>query len=76
MKIKTADDYWEWAEKTLLSELKVIWVPSIYLVNMYKSHKAGPLYNGQPPYGYRGYIGDLVQRMMGYATLRQVRYGL
>ena len=31
------------------------------------------MYNGQPPYGYRGYVGDLVQRMMGYATLRQVR---
>ena len=35
--------------------------------------KAGPLYNGQPPYGYRGYVGDLTQRMMGFATLRQVR---
>ena len=35
--------------------------------------QAGPLYNGQPPYGYRGYVGDLTQRMMGFATLRQVR---
>ena len=25
MTIKTADDYWEWAEKTLLSELKVLY---------------------------------------------------
>ena len=35
--------------------------------------KAGPLYNGQPPYGFRGYLGDLTQRMMGYAIVRQVR---
>ena len=35
--------------------------------------QAGTLYNGAPPYGYRGYIGDRVQRMMGFATLRQVR---
>merc|ERR1719186_195566 len=35
--------------------------------------KAQVLYNGKPPYGYRGYTGDKTQRMMGYATLRQVR---
>ena len=34
--------------------------------------KAGPLYNGQPPYGLRGYLGDHTQRMMGFANLRQV----
>ena len=35
--------------------------------------KAGPLYNGQPPYGLRGFIGDYQSRIMGYGTLRQVR---
>ena len=34
--------------------------------------KAGPLYNGQPPYGYRGYAGDKVQRVLGHAVVRQV----
>jgi hypothetical protein len=32
--------------------------------------KAGQLYNEQPPYGFKGYIGDMTQRMMGFATLR------
>ena len=30
-------------------------------------------YNGQPPYGLRGFIGDHVNRIMGYAILRQIR---
>ena len=55
-KLNNTDDWFRWAHKTLVSELK-----------------AGPLYNDQPPYGFRGYIGDLTQRIMGYATLRQVR---
>ena len=55
-KIHNSDDWWRWAHKTLVSEMK-----------------AGPLYNGQPPYGFRGYVGDLTQRMMGYATVRQIR---
>ena len=32
--------------------------------------KAGPLYNGKPPYGLRGFVGDHTQRMIGYGTLR------
>ena len=35
--------------------------------------RANRLYNGQPPYGLRGYIGDGVNRIMGYAVLRQIR---
>ena len=35
--------------------------------------KAAAWYNGQPPYGMRGYIGDMQSRVMGYGTLRQVR---
>ena len=34
---------------------------------------AQPHYNGLPPYGLRGYIGDHTHRIMGYATIRQVR---
>ena len=30
-------------------------------------------YNGQAPYGLRGFIGDHTNRIMGYAILRQVR---
>ena len=56
LKINNTDDWWQWAQSTLVSELK-----------------AGPLYNGQPPYGFRGYLGDLTQRMMGFAIVRQVR---
>ena len=55
-KLNTTDDWWRWAHKTLVSEIK-----------------AGPLYNGRPAYGLRGYIGDHTQRMMGFANLRQIR---
>lgn len=34
---------------------------------------AQPHYNGLPPYGLRGYIGDHTHRIMGYAVIRQVR---
>ena len=36
----------------------------------YSRLQAGPLYNGAPPYGLRGFIGDHTQRILGYATLR------
>ncbi|XP_023332927.1 uncharacterized protein LOC111704811 [Eurytemora carolleeae] len=45
------------------------WVHSTLLSEL----KAGPLYNGDPPYGLRGFIGDHTQRILGFATLRQVR---
>ena len=35
--------------------------------------KAASWYNGQPPYGLRGFIGDMQSRVMGYGTLRQIR---
>jgi hypothetical protein len=38
--------------------------------NATKALLAGPLYNGRPPYGFKGFIGDKTQRMVGYATLR------
>ena len=30
-------------------------------------------YNGDPPYGLRGYLDDRVNRLIGYALVRQVR---
>ena len=30
-------------------------------------------YNGDPPYGLRGYLDDRVNRIIGYAMVRQVR---
>ncbi|XP_063601108.1 uncharacterized protein LOC134777199 [Penaeus indicus] len=35
--------------------------------------RADRLYNGSPPYGLRGYLGDQCNRIMGYATIRQAR---
>ena len=35
--------------------------------------RAQNYYNGQPPYGLRGFIGDKTNRIMGYGILRQVR---
>jgi hypothetical protein len=30
-------------------------------------------YNGKPPYGLRGYLDDRVNRIIGYAIIRQTR---
>ena len=30
-------------------------------------------YNGDPPYGLRGYMNDRVNRIIGYAVIRQIR---
>lgn len=35
--------------------------------------RAQSWYNGLPPYGLRGFMGDKVNRIMGYAVLRQIR---
>ncbi|KAK8779497.1 hypothetical protein V5799_019173 [Amblyomma americanum] len=35
--------------------------------------KAGPWYNGGQPFGLRGFLGDRVNRIMGFAALRQIR---
>jgi hypothetical protein len=39
-KINITSDWWDWAEATIVNQLRV-----------------AALYNGQPPYGLRGYIG-------------------
>jgi len=35
--------------------------------------RADKWYNGFPPVGQRGFTADRVSRMMGYATVRQLR---
>jgi len=35
--------------------------------------RANEWYNGAQPYGLAGYIDDFSSRMIGYATLRQLR---
>lgn len=35
--------------------------------------KIGDWYNGQQPFGLRGFINDKVNRIMGYGVLRQIR---
>ena len=32
-----------------------------------------PWYNKKPPYGLRGYLDDRVNRIIGYAIVRQTR---
>ncbi|VDO16859.1 unnamed protein product [Rodentolepis nana] len=45
------------------------WLEKVLLPNL----RAGKWYNGMPPIGQRGFIGDRMNRIMGYATMRQVR---
>lgn len=35
--------------------------------------RAQEFYNGMPPYGLRGFIGDKTNRILGYGVLRQIR---
>ena len=35
--------------------------------------RANEWYNGGQPYGLAGYLNDFSSRMVGYATLRQLR---
>ncbi|KAK7074845.1 hypothetical protein SK128_015085, partial [Halocaridina rubra] len=35
--------------------------------------RADTLYNNKPPYGLRGFLEDHANRIMGYATIRQIR---
>ena len=35
--------------------------------------RANTWYNGQQPYGLAGFLNDFSSRMVGYATLRQLR---
>ena len=44
--INTTSDWWNWAEATIISQLRV-----------------SSMYNGQPPYGLRGYIGNSYLRL-------------
>ncbi|XP_064093787.1 uncharacterized protein LOC135206294 [Macrobrachium nipponense] len=41
--------------------------------NLFQSLRADTLYNGKPPYGLRGFLEDHYNRIMGYATIRQIR---
>ncbi|CUT99160.1 Polycystic kidney disease protein [Echinococcus multilocularis] len=45
------------------------WFESTLLPNL----RASRWYNGAPPLGQRGFIGDRKNRIMGFATMRQVR---
>ncbi|KAK7075316.1 hypothetical protein SK128_002080, partial [Halocaridina rubra] len=40
-----------------------------FMINL----RADKLYNGKPPYGLRGFLNDWCNRIMGYATIRQIR---
>ena len=35
--------------------------------------RAGVWYNGSQPYGMAGFLNDYTSRMIGYATMRQLR---
>lgn len=45
------------------------WLKTIMLGQL----RAQRWYNGDPPYGLRGFLDDRQNRIIGYAILRQVR---
>ena len=45
------------------------WLEMVVMPNV----RVQPWYNGKPPYGLRGYLDDRVNRIIGYAIVRQTR---
>ncbi|XP_040583519.2 location of vulva defective 1 [Lepeophtheirus salmonis] len=45
------------------------WVETTLIPNT----RVQPWYNDRPPYGFRGYLNDRVNRLIGYAIVRQIR---
>ncbi|XP_074649181.1 polycystin-1-like [Tubulanus polymorphus] len=45
------------------------WVREVLVPNL----RADVWYNGSPPYGQRGFLADRINRIMGYAVMRQLR---
>ena len=45
------------------------WIDKVLIPNV----RVQPWYNGNPPYSLRGYMDDKVNRLIGYAIVRQVR---
>lgn len=45
------------------------WLENVLIPNV----RVQPWYNGYPPYGLRGYLNDRVNRIIGYAIVRQTR---
>ncbi|XP_069998872.1 polycystin-1-like protein 2 [Penaeus vannamei] len=67
--IREGDIYWDYKEKVIHSDRYWLWLRNIML----KELRAQRWYNGEPPYGLRGFLGDKQNRIMGYGILRQVR---
>ena len=76
--VKDVNDWWVSKHKTsymLLTRAEYIfliykgWLDETLIPNV----RVQPWYNGKPPYGLRGYLEDRVNRLIGYAIVRQVR---
>ncbi|KAL7636836.1 UNVERIFIED_CONTAM: hypothetical protein RMT77_012594 [Armadillidium vulgare] len=54
-----------------------VWNADLFWLYLHASFmpnlRADVLYNGKPPYRWRGFLNDYVSRIMGYATIRQIR---
>jgi hypothetical protein len=54
-----------------ISSIEDFWFWSINKLSL--GLRANVWYNGQQPFGLAGYLNDFSSRMIGYATLRQLR---
>ncbi|XP_076049258.1 polycystin-1-like protein 2 [Oratosquilla oratoria] len=67
--IKEGDPIWDYKNKVTNSDLYWRWLKTVMLDEL----RTRRWYNGEPPYGLRGFLDDKVNRIMGYAILRQIR---
>ncbi|KAG7163311.1 Location of vulva defective 1-like [Homarus americanus] len=59
----------DFSSKIITSDHFWFWSQTVILTEM----RAQRWYNNEPPYGLKGYLGDRVNRIMGYGILRQIR---
>ncbi|XP_047471507.1 polycystic kidney disease protein 1-like 2 [Penaeus chinensis] len=65
------EGYLDGTDFTQVTNADRLW---FYMLNgLFPKLRADVLYNGKPPYGLRGFLNDHSNRIMGYATIRQVR---
>ncbi|XP_064112518.1 uncharacterized protein LOC135219572 isoform X1 [Macrobrachium nipponense] len=67
--IKTSDPDLSFDSRIVNSDWLWRWIQEIVM----KEIRAQRLYNKEPPYGLKGFLGDFNNRIMGYGIIRQVR---
>ncbi|XP_069953284.1 polycystin-1-like protein 2 isoform X2 [Cherax quadricarinatus] len=67
--ITSGDNTLDYSQEVTTTDKYWYWVQNVLLQNL----RAQRWYNDDPPYGLRGFLDDRVNRIIGYAIIRQIR---